>query len=66
VEIVQHSTDVRRSFGTIVLKDPEVVVAIGEIVAIVHRRENFQSEGIAPKSDSLFQIGGTDTDMYEG
>jgi hypothetical protein len=55
----------RRASRAAVLKDPEIVIAVSEIVATIHLREYFQSKCIAPKPDRLLQVACAYTDMYK-
>jgi len=65
MEIVEHPADVRRAFGSPVLENVEVVIAVRQVIAISEVVNDLQTKGIAPESNCLLEVRRSDADMNQ-
>jgi hypothetical protein len=55
----------RRTGRALVLKDPKIVVAIGQIATLPMLRGDLKSKCVSPKAKSPLQVTGSDAYMNE-
>ena len=63
VQVVQHSANVLRTVVALVLKNGEIVIAVGQVVADIANALHMKPESIAPEADRLGKVGCSYTNM---